>query len=234
MRCIVRPPPFSIASQGRSVHRSQGCRHAPPRGAHRRLNRPHCTRSINSEKHQGAQMLSLRLTSSSPPRHSCLGRHSCRTTRRTVRRIAGTSPTYRASSAMPSALYEEQKTPNHSVVNCNHAPAQQSVPHGFPAQIRGPVSGYLLARQDPVQVLVRHRGHGWSKRFLVTHLALERVTWATRAPTAHFPRQFCASAGHVRWGQCPKTAQVRGCPASYPGAPTTEGPFAQMSRAPTS
>ena len=150
MRCIVRPPPFSIASQGRSVHRSQGCRHAPPRGAHRRLNRPHCTRSINSEKHQGAQMLSLRLTSSSPPRHSCLGRHSCRTTRRTVRRIAGTSPTYRASSAMPSALYEEQKTPNHSVVNCNHAPAQQSVPHGFPAQIRGAFSGYLLARQDPV------------------------------------------------------------------------------------
>ena len=127
-----------------------------------------------------------------------------------------------------------QQTPNHSVVNCNHAPAQQSVPHGFPAQIRGPVSGYLLARQDPVQDPVRDRGHGWSKRFLVTHLALERVTWATRAPTAHFPRQFCASAGHVRWGQCPKTAQVRGCPASYPGAPTTEGPFAQMSRAPTS
>ena len=27
------------------------------------------------------------------------------------------------------------------------------------------------------------------------------------------------------------SAQVRGCPASYPGAPTTEGPFAQMSRA---
>ena len=112
------PPPFSIASQGRSVHRSQGCRHAPPRGAHRRLNRPHCTRSINSEKHQGAQMLSLRLTSSSPPRHSCLRRHSCRTTRRTVRRIAGTSPTYRASSAMPSALYEEQQTPNQRFAPC--------------------------------------------------------------------------------------------------------------------
>ena len=32
-----------------------------------------------------------------------IGRHSCRTTRRTVRRIAGTSPTYRASSDLRPA-----------------------------------------------------------------------------------------------------------------------------------
>jgi hypothetical protein len=73
-----------------------------------------------------------------------------RPVRRAVRRVAGTSSPCRASSAMPSTLYEEHQTPNHSVVNCNHAPAQQSVPHGFPAQIRGVFSGYLLARQDPV------------------------------------------------------------------------------------
>ena len=113
-------------------------------------------------------------------------------------------------------------------------PPNKVFPMDFPHRSAGPFPGTYS--QDRIQFHhpVRHRGHGWSKRFLVTHLALERVTWATRAPTAHFPRQFCASAGHVRWGQCPKTAQVRGCPASYPGAPTTEGPFAQMSRAPTS
>ena len=53
-----------------------------------------------------------------------------RPVRRAVRRAAGTSPPCRASSAMPSALYEEQQTPN------RHRRVERAVHHhaGIPVE----------------------------------------------------------------------------------------------------